>query len=109
MTQIDGLLCGKTTVCSSKSVNFRDQNRRFTPFISQKSKSAIGILPFRHRNNQVAKGLKVTIPPCQDFRLQFNTSWSPFTFFTIHKGRPTVTSILHHLLPIDDDDALAVG
>ena len=81
MTQIDGLVYSKTTVCSSKTVNFRHQNRRFTPFISQNSKTAIHVLSSRHRNNQVAKGLKVASFPCKKFRARFNTLHSPFTFF----------------------------
>jgi len=81
MTQIDGLVYSKSTVCFSKTVNFRLQNRRFTPFISQISKSTISLLPSRHRNNQVAKGLKVVFSPCQDFRPRFNTPRPPFTFF----------------------------
>jgi len=73
MTQIDGLVHSKTTVCSSKSVNFGDQNRRFTPFISQKWNSAIDTLTSRHRNKAVAKGLKTVILACQEFRLRINT------------------------------------
>ena len=81
MTQIDGLLCGKTTVYSSKSVNFLDQNRQFTPFISQQSKSAIYTLPSRHRNKAVAKGLKTGILPCQHFRQRINTCDRVFILF----------------------------
>ena len=85
MTQIDGLVYSKTTVCSSKSVNFGDQNRRFTPFISQIFKTAIRVLPSRHRNNQIAKGLKVVSFPCKDFRLCVNTSRPLFTLFHLQR------------------------
>ena len=81
MTQIDGLVYSKATVCSKKSVNFRHQNRRFTPFISQNSKTTIALLPSRHRNKGLAKWLKVVLFLCQDFRLRFNTSRPLFTFF----------------------------
>ena len=74
MTQIDGLGHSKATVCSSKTVNFRHQNRRFTPLISQNSKTVIHVLSSRHRNKAVAKGLKVAIFLCQDFRPLFNIS-----------------------------------
>ena len=91
MTQIDGLVYSKATVCSSKTVNFRDQNRRFTLFISQKRKTAIGTLPSRHRNKQVVKGLKMEILHCQLFRIRINTSRMIFTLFM-----PTIknTSVL---------------
>ena len=74
MKQIDGLVYSKATVCSSKTVNFRHQNRRFTPLISQNSKTVIHVLSSRHRNNQVAKGLKVVISHCQEITLKFNTT-----------------------------------
>ena len=73
MTQIDSLVHSKATVCSSKTVNFGDQNRRFTPLNSQNPKTTIALLPSRHRNKAVAKGLKVAIFLCQDFRQLFNT------------------------------------
>ena len=91
MTQIDGLVHSKATVCSKKSVNFGDQNRRFTPFISQNSKSIIHVLPSPHRNNQVAKGLKVAIFLCKDFRSHFNTSRPPFTFFSTNSDNIKTT------------------
>ena len=81
MTQIDGLVHSKTTLYSSKTVNFGLQNRRFTPFISQNSKATIVLLPSPHRNMWLAKWLKVAIFLCQDFRLCFNTSRPLFTFF----------------------------
>ena len=89
MTQIDGLVYSKATVCSKKTDNFGDQNRRFAPFISQKRKTAIGTLPSRHRNKGLAKGLKVAIFACKDFRafltflLQNDTTVSHHYYDTI--------------------------
>ena len=88
MTEIDGLVHSKATVCSSKTVNFRHLNRRFTPFVSQISKSTITLLPSRHRNNQLAKWLKVASFPCKDFRPRFNTPRPPFTFFITNPALP---------------------
>ena len=81
MTQIDGLVHSKTTLCSSKTVNFGLQNCRFTLSNSQNSKATISLLPSRPRNKWLAKGLKVAFSPCQDFRPRFNTSRPLFTFF----------------------------
>ena len=88
MTQIDGLLHSKATVCSKKSVNLRDKNRRFTLLNSQNPKTTIHTLPSRHRNNQIAKGLKTTILPCKHFRLRINTT---FNFFNHALGSAAFT------------------
>jgi len=81
MKQIDGLVYSKATVCSSKTVNFRHQNRRFTPLISQNSKTVIHVLSSRHRNKAVAKGLKTGISPCQHFRQRINICDRELRFF----------------------------
>ena len=102
MKQIDGLVHSKTTVCFPKTVNFRLQNRQFTPFISQNSKTTIHALPSQHRNKAVAKGLKVAIFHCQENTLKFNTSSMPLDTFLQHLpvlfSRPSFAKLRYFLI-----------
>ena len=51
MKQIDGLHTSKSTVCFNETVNFDDQNRRFTSFYSQ-----ISISQFADCHPDIATG-----------------------------------------------------